>query len=280
MKYTALQKINLFASIYGRMFAAIVRPGLWFPFFILALFQVVVLFGLARFYLPGWHDIIFPILSAFLPPEAFHYPQFYLALPAIYSGFDNFILGPTAWVVLSAVAVYKFGGYYTGENSRLGEGFRSAFRAYLPLLIFWAVETALVLIVILVPSLLLADFVRGSPNRKIALDFGLQVMGFGVSAFLIYTIPGIMIGSQKLGSAIAGSIRLCWKSFFLTFFIVFIPGLPKAVLNLVLSEFSPRIVQLLNPELIVVLLGLQIVIGIFINLFIYGSAVFVYKEMA
>ena len=280
MKYTALQKINLFAAIYGRMFAAIIRPGIWFAFFILALFQVVVLLSLARFYLPGWHNIIFPILSSFLPPQVLHYPQYYLALPSVYSGFDNFILGPTVWVVLSAAAVYKLGGYHAGGNSRLGEGLRSAFRAYLPLLIFWAIETVLVLIVFLVPSLLLADFVKGSPNRKIALDFGLQVVGFGVSAFLIYTIPGIMVGGRGLGSAISKSLRLCWKNFFLTFFIVFIPGLPKAILNLILSEFSPRIIQLLNPELIIALLGLQIGIGIFINLFIYGSAVFVYKEMA
>lgn len=280
MKHTALQKINLFTAIYGRMFAAIFKPGIWFPFFILAILQVIALYGLAKFYLPGWYNIIFPVLSSFLPPEVFHYPQYYLALPAIYSGFDNFILGPTAWVVLSAVAVYKLAGYHTGEKFSLGEGFRSAFRAYLPLLIFWAIETALVLIVILVPSWLIADLVKGSPNRKMAVKLGLQVVGFGVSAFLIYTIPGIIIARKGLRSAMFNSLSLCWKNFFLTFFIIFIPGLPKAILNLVLSEFSPRIIQLLNPELIIALLGIQIGIGIFINLFIYGSAVFVYKEVA
>lgn len=280
MKYTALQKINLFTAIYGRMFAAIIKPRIWIPFFILALFQVVALYGLAKFYLPGWFNIIFPILSSFLPPEVLHYPQYYLALPAVYSGLDNFIIGPTVWVVLSAVAVYKLGGYYAGENSPLGEGFKSVFGAYLPLLIFWAIETALVLLVMLVPSLLIADLVRGSPRRKIALDFGLQVIGFGVSAFLIYTIPGIIFAGTGVGSAIKKSLRLCWKNFFLTFFIIFIPSVLNVFFNIIFSEFSPRIIQLLNPELIIALLGLQIGIGIFINLFIYGSAVFVYKEMA
>jgi len=280
MKYTALGKINLFAAIYGKMFAAIIRPGIWLPFFILALFQVAALYGLARFYLPGWYSIIFPILSSFLPPQVLHYPQYYLALPAIYSGFDSFILGPTVWVVLSAVAVYKLGGYHAGGNRPLGEEFRSAFRAYLPLLAFWAIETAVILVVLMVPSLMLKSTVWGSLNRKIALDLGLQMAGFGVSAFLIYSIPGIMVGGRGLGSAISKSLHLCWKNFFLTFFIIFIPGLPKVILNIVLSEFSPRMIQLLNPELIIALLGLQIGIGILINLFIYGSAVFVYKEMA
>lgn len=280
MKYNALQKINLFTAIYGRMFTAIVRPGMWFPFFILALFQLIALYGLVKFYLPGWYNIIFPILSSFLPQEVWHYPQYYLALPSIFSGVDNFIIGPTVWVVLSAVAVYKLAGYYADSNFRLGNGFKSAFRAYLPLLIFWAIETTLVLIVILLPSLLMADIVKGSPNRKIALDFGLHLMGFGVSAFLIYTIPGIMLGGNGLGSAISKSLRICWRNFFLSFFIIFIPGLPKVILNLVISEFSPRIIQLLNPELIIGLIGLHIGIGIFINLFIYGSAVFIYKEMA
>ena len=280
MKYTALQKINLFAAIYGRMFAALIKPGMWFPFFILALFQVIALYGLVKFYLPGWFNIIYPILSSFLPQEVLHYPQYYLALPSIFSGVDNFIIGPTIWVVLSAVAVYKLGGYHAGGSLPFGEGFKSAFRAYLPLLIFWAVETAVVLIAILVPSLLMADLVRGSPRRKIALDFSLQVAGFGISAFLIYTIPGIMVGGKRLGSAISESLRLCRKNFFLTFFIIFIPAFPKAILDIILSEFSPRIIRLFNPELIIALLVLQIGIGIFINLFIYGSAVFIYKEMA
>jgi hypothetical protein len=89
-----------------------------------------------------------------------------------------------------------------------------------------------------------------------------------------------MIAGKGLGRAISESLRLCWKNFFLTFFIIFIPAFPKAVINLILSEFSPRIIQLLNPELIIALLGIQIAIGIFINLFIYGSAVYIYKEMA
>lgn len=280
MRYTALQKINLFAAIYGRMFAAVLQPRVWIPFFLLALFQIAALYGLARFYLPGWQSIIHPVLSRFLSPEMLHYPQYYIVLPAVYSGFDNFILGPTAWVVLSAVAVYKFGGHYDDKNLPLNEGFGRAFRSYLPLLAFWAIETAIVLMVLLLPSLLLKSFVVGSPNRKIALDFGLQVVGFGFSAFLLYTIPGIMIGGKGLGSAISRSLRLCRDNFFLTFFIIFIPAFLNVILNLILSDFSPRIIQLLNPELIIALLGLQIGIGIFINLFIYGAAVFTYKEIA
>ncbi len=280
MKYSALDKLNFLANIYGRMLAAIFKFRTWSGFFILALFQAAGLFMLARYYLPGIYQVVYPILSLFIPEFIFHYPQYYLALPSIYSGFDNFVLGPTAWVILSAFAVYKLGGYYSDKKMPAGNGFSIARRAYFPLLVFWALETGLVLLAIILPASIAADMVAGSPDRKIALNLGLQFMAYGISAFLLYTIPGVILDSKKLGSAVRDSIALCRQNFFLTYFIILIPGSIKILIDLVLTEFSARIVKFLNPELILLILGAQILIGIFINLFIYGSAVFVYKEMS
>jgi hypothetical protein len=280
MRLSALDKINLFATVYGRMFAAILRFGTWSGFFFLALIQFLGLLALARFYMPGLYQIVFPILSAFVPNIMFHYPQYYVALPSVYSGFDSFILGPTFWIILSAFAVYKLGGYYSGERCPAGEGFKTAFRAYLPLLIFWAVETGLVLAAVLIPSQIAADLVAGSPRRKMAMNAGLQFFAFGISAFLIYTIPGIILDGKGVRSAMADSIRFCRKNFFLTYFIVLVPGSLRVVSETFLAHFSPRIVKMLNPELIIYILISQIVLGIFINLFIYGTAVFIYREIS
>ncbi|MEE9554452.1 MAG: hypothetical protein V3W18_09165 [candidate division Zixibacteria bacterium] len=280
MKYSALDKLNLLANIYSRMFAAIFKFRTWLGFFILALFQAFGLFMLARFYLPGFYQITNPILSMFVPGFMFHYPQYYLALPSIYSGYENFILGPTVWVILSAFAVYRLGGYYSDNKPTAGESFSIARKVYIPLLVFWALETGLVLLVMFLSTSIADDFVFGSPNRKIVLNLGLQFLAFGISAFFLYTIPGVILGSKKLLTAIRESIGLCRKNFFLTFFIILIPGSIKTFINLLLTEFSPKIVKFLNPELILLLLGIQIFMGIFINLFIYGSAVFVYKKMS
>jgi len=280
MKYTAIEKINLLANIYAGMFGAIFRFRAWSGFFFIALFQAMGLYALTKFYLPGLFQILFPVISYFVPGIMMHYPQYYIALPSIYSTFDNFILGPTVWVIFSAYAVYKLEGYYREEKASAGEGIKKAFGAYFPLLMFWALETGLVLLVIALPSKLAAGIVVGSPGRGLAMKFGLQILAFTISAFLVYTIPAMILGARCLGAAIRESIGLCCRNFFLTFFLVSIPGVIKVILDILLSEFSPRIIQFLNPEIIPLALGLQIIIGIFINLFIYGAAVFVYREMA
>lgn len=280
MKYSPLDKVNLFLNIYGRMFAAIFRFRTWAGFLVLALFQAAGLFILARFYLPGIYTIIYPVISAFIPPIMLHYPQYYLSLTSIYSGFDDFILGPTIWVICSAWAVYNLGRYYDPQSRLAGDGLRTAFKAYLPLLLFWALETALVFGVLALPTQLAGRFAFGSPRRRMAFQFGTRVIAFCFSAFLVYTIPGIVLRARSLGRAVRESIGLCARNFFLTFFIIFIPGLFRVGLDIILSSFSPRIIKYLNPELILLILLIEIALGIFINLFIYGSAVFAYEELS
>lgn len=280
MKYSALDKINFLINTYGRMFAAVFRFSTWSGFLLLAIFQLVGLFAFVKFYSPGIFQVVHPLLSYFLPPLLFHYPQYYLALPTIYSGYENFIIGPTVWVVLSAFAVYRLNGYYRGAKTAWAESFARAFGAYPQLLLLWALETATVLITVVLPSKLIAGYIVGSPQWQLALNTGLQLLAFMILAFLIYVIPGVIAGGQKIGTAILRSLDLCRRNFFLTYFLVLLPNVAKMAIDFVLSEFSPRIVKSMNPEIIVWLLAARILFGIFINLFIYGTAVFVYKKMS
>jgi len=280
LRYSPLDKINFFIALYGRLFASIIRISNWFPFLILALFQAVGLIALSKFYMGGLDQILYPLLSKMFPPAIFHYPQYYLALPSIYRGYNSFILGPTVWVLMSAVAVYKLGGYKKGIKHGFGEGFGRAFKSYLPLLLFWVIETVIVFAVLSILAIAFRDYVAGSPRAKFMFEYGYHLFAYIFSAFLLYTIPGIIISGKKLGSALKGSIRLCSSNFFLTYFIIAIPASAGAVIDLFVSGFSPQIITLFNPELVAVLLYIRIGLGIFINLFIYGSAVFVYSEMS
>jgi hypothetical protein len=280
LKYSPLDKINFFITSYGRLFAAIIRIPIWFPFLILALFQAAGLIALSKFYMGGLNQILYPVLLKIFPPAIFHYPQYYLVLPSIYSGYNIFILGPTIWVLMSAVAVYKLGGYDKGVRNTFGEGLGKAFRSYFPLLLFWIIETVIVLAVLWILTAVFKDYVAGSPRVRFIFEYGYRLFAFIFSAFLLYTIPGIIVSGKKLGGAIKGSIRLCASNFFLTYFIIAIPASVGVVIDLFISGFSPQIVNLFNPELIAVLLYIRIGLGIFINLFIYGSAVFVYNEMS
>lgn len=280
MNYSSLDKINLFIAIYGRLFSWIFRMSLWLPFLLLALVQAAGLYAFSKFYVDGLYQIIHPVLSRFFPQEIFHFPQYYLALPSIYSGYDVFILGPTIGVVLTAVAVYKFGGYHQNNKLSFNEGIKASVKSYFPLLFFWILETFIVLAVLLGLSLTLADMLRGSPRLKFAFEFGFHLFAYIFSALLIYAIPGIILSGKSFFKAIGDSIRLCGKNFFLTFFIVAVPGSLGAAIDIFISNYSIQIIRLFDPEIILWILYIRVGLGIFINLFIYGAAVYVYKKMS
>ena len=65
----------------------------------------------------------------------------------------------------------------------------------------------------------------------------------------------------------------------MTFAIVFIPNVLRLVLNAIMSDYAPRIISLMNPDLIPVILVIYIISGIFVNFFVYGTAVALYKEL-
>jgi hypothetical protein len=94
LKYSALYKINFFIATYGRLFSGVFKISSWSPFLVLAIFQALGLLAFSNFYIGGLKEVLYPVLSLFLPDSIFHYPQYYLALPSVYSGYNTIILGP------------------------------------------------------------------------------------------------------------------------------------------------------------------------------------------
>lgn len=278
-RLTLIDKLNLFINLYGRLFAAILRFSWWSPFFIYSLFQYIGSAALAWYYAPPWCYFVPSILSLFLPPAAFHYPQYYLALPSVFAGYDSFILGPTVWIILLGIAVYRLNGFQANGNPPWGEAFKVALNCYPRLLLVWFVETVLVFLVLYLPNILLEGYLAGSPNRAAALSALLQTAGLVVSAALLFAVPGIVIDNKRAGEALADSISLFLGSPVLTFAIVYIPSILRIILNFLMGDLAPRIIGLLNPDVIPGLVFIYILVGIFINLFIYGGAVFVYRRL-
>jgi len=278
-KLSILDKINLFIRVYVKLFVSVFKISPWIPFLAIALFQAGGLMALIWVKSPVWTIIIQPFLSVFLTDGLFHFPLYYLALPFINSIFDSFILGPTIWILLLATAIYKLGGVYTERPTHLKDGINLAFKSYLPLLAVWLIETALIMVILLLPSELMSSSIKGSPRVNMAFDFCLQMAAYVVTAFLIYTIPGIIIARKKISAALGDSIKLCFHNFFLTCFIVIIPGIFLFLPDFILANYGLKITRIFNPQIVVVILYLKISAGIFLNFFMYGAAVFVYKEL-
>jgi len=245
----------------------------------LALFQALGLSLLSNFFVGELKQFLYPFLTLFLPEAILHYPEYYLALPSLYSGYNTLILGPTVWVLLSASAVYKLGGYYRNEKLSLREGLRKSIGLYIPLLLFWVLETVIIFVVLFSLNVAFREYVAGSPRTRLLSEYGYQLIAYCFSAFLIFSIPSIVISGRRLGGAIKQSIGLCGKNFFLTFFVIAVPGTVGALIDIFVSGFSLQIISLFSPESVTLILYVRIALGILINLLIYGSAVFIYSEM-
>ncbi|MCP4580264.1 MAG: hypothetical protein GY839_01505 [candidate division Zixibacteria bacterium] len=279
MRLAAFDKLNLFIRTYITMFGNVIRFSSWSPFLYLAIFQLLGIVLMAWISMPGWKNFIYPILSLAIPTELFHFPEYLLVIPHIFSDFDNYILGPTAWVIFSAVAVYKLGGLYSNEKLSAKTGFSIAFRSFLPLLIVWFIELALVFVLFKASTVLLIEFIYGSPKRVMALNVTLQLIAFIPSAFLVYAVPGIILNRMRVINAIGHSLKLCYQNFFMTYFIILIPGLVRLGFDIIIKDFGPKIAFSLNPNLIIVFMVMKVVAGIFINLFILGVATYIYRDL-
>jgi hypothetical protein len=278
MKYTVSEKMSIFITFYVRMFINIFRLSTWSPFLFLAGIQTIFLILITNFNLPGFASLIMPLLKLILPVSLIHYPQYYLAAPMIYSLIDSFILGPSIWLIAVAAAIYKLNESYDGEKISLAQSKNVALSIYSKLLLLWLIQTALMVAIVLIPTWWFSTLLADTPRRSLAAKFMLQMAGFGISAFMIYTIPGIIIGKKSLGKAIGDSIKICFHNLFFSFFVIFLPGIVKLIIDLLATHFAPLIIYNYNPDIILWLLYSEIAIGIFLNLFIYGTATYAYRQ--
>jgi len=278
-KLTLLDRFNLFLDIYGKLLSSLLRVTWYSPFFIIALFQLLGMALFLWYYAPALIFIVKPILSQFVPPQAFHYPQYYLALRTIYAGYEAFVLGPTIWVIFLSVAIGRLSAAFSRQWVTMREGLDMAFNRYWRMLLIMAIETALTVLILYLPSIVLRGLTRGSPNMSAGLGVVLQAGGLLVSAMLIYAAIGVVLDNKRAGEAIRDGIAAFFRHPIITFSIVFIPNSIRLVLNAFLSDYAPRIISMMNPDLIPILMVIYILSGIFINFFVYGAAILLYRRL-
>jgi len=66
--------------------------------------------------------------------------------------------------------------------------------------------------------------IADSPNRAALADVVFEMIGLGVTAMLIYTVPGIILDRKKVWPAIQDSIGLFMRNMIFTYSIVFFPS--------------------------------------------------------
>jgi hypothetical protein len=261
---TLLQKINLFFSVYLEALKSLKKPLLWVPFILFALAQFLLLLALVNFYAPFISFVFIPIIKKIMGEFVLHYPVYFLFLPKIFSR-ANLLLSGILGIIALGWATYLFFSYFLPDKRvELKEGLKTAFSRYLLLLVIWIIETVVILAWFLFLSRAGRGFVGGSFKKELAFEiFGLcsGVVFYGLFAF---TIPAIILGGRNIFTALGLSISIYIRNFFSTYFFVLLPNLLTLPFTF-LNRNTAFLISKFNPEVIILMLILEIAISMIAN---------------
>lgn len=261
---SALEKINLFFSVFLAGIKSLKKPVLWLPFIFYALIQFLLLLALVYFYAPLLSAVFIPLIKGLVGDFALHYPTYFLFLPKIFSR-GNLLLGGILGIIFIGWGTYLFFSYFLPDKRvKLGEGLRSALSRYLILLGVWVIETLVLLGFFFLMSRAGKGLLTGGFKKELAfevLSLGLAVVFYGLFA---YVFPAVVISGRNILSALGSSISIYKSNFFSTYFFVLIPNLLTFPFTL-LSRRNSLVISKFNPEVIFLILVLEIGISIIAN---------------
>jgi len=249
--------------------------GPWLPFLIIAAVQVLGLWLLTEFYRPALSWLLAPLIKAISGPLALHYPQFFLALPTIFSQgnlFLDWIVGSfiygMAYLVMWRAAV----GQPTGGSAT------STWSKYLHLLIARLPALLIYLVLFLViPRAWNTGDLAGNALR--AARIGTFLITMLVEALLVYAPLFILVRGRSVAEAWGDSVRLAARTPVATGLIVLVPNLIQVPLSLIMRR-ADQVLRALTPEMVAWLVLISIVLYVLINYIVIASAVRVFRSRA
>lgn len=273
---TALEKFNFFLSTYGRMFVALFNFRLWPPFLLYLIVTVLIVFSIHSMFSPLLSGWLIPLATWLVGDNILHYPQHLAYLPYTFQMF-NLVPSLLLESLLTATGILMFVAYFRQQSPAFGNSVRAASKYYPKIVLIWLVNVVLIYLLFKFLPGLFRDFVHGSPRREIALMIGMQGLSALLSALFIYAIPYLVVSKRTLGASFAGSFRLFFKHFFITYFLVGIPQFVGLFLVIPLQR-ADMIVLKFNPEVVILLTYGMAVLFALTSFFTTGSIVRFFLE--
>lgn len=235
------------------------------PFVLFALTQFLLLLALVNFYAPFLSFVFVPIIGKVMGEFVLHYPGYFLFLPKIFSR-ANLLLSGVLGIISLGWATYLFFSYFLPDKKvKLAEGLKIVFSKYLILLGVWVIETVIILAWFFFLSRAgKGFFLAGSYKRELVFEiFGLcsGVVFYGLFAF---TLPAVMLSGRNIFTAIGLSLSIYKRNFFSTYFFVLLPNLLTLPFTF-MNRNAAFLISRFNPEVIILILILEIVISMLAN---------------
>ncbi len=237
------------------------RVSVWFPFFVVAAVQFLVLGLLVSFHRPWAMPLALPLVKGVGGEAATHYPIFFYYLPVVYSRAMLVIAALVTSIATGAATILFARGF--GLDLREG-AWRAALRhapkliavAILSTLLFYGVATLLGRVP---PDLILGNrLVRWSTRGALLLSMLL------IESFFAYAVSWIVLEQARLWPAVRDSFRVAARTLLPTFFLVGVPLLllyPFSYLSQRIDLFADKLAPETMVGLLVLRIGCEFLLG-------------------
>jgi hypothetical protein len=252
------------------------RAAPWAPFAILGTLQLGALALLMGFAHPSVSWFMVPFLVRQGGASLLHYPNLFRALPGLYGRID-LALGATlgAVVVGAATRVFAndFGRRRPAPRAAIGAAFGRALQLILASLPFNVLVFALSFG---------ADWLmtsrRSAPLTRHVSDLTVLAGSIVLQSVFFYVVCEVMLAGRSALGALAAVPRAASRAFFAALAIGTLAALPLLPIQF-LSSQSGLLVDRGKPELVGILMLLEIVIGLVLWFVLAGSSTLVYLTL-
>jgi len=255
--------------------ACALRGRIWLAFAAIAGVQLIALAMVLNFHWGILSPVVVPLITGFAGPAATHYPNFYLALPVVFSRFSLILSVLVTCIMVGAAIVLFAQAFGRVENMKPWKVARKRYPALLIATLILAITLfAVPYLSLLIPkeAMLNNSMVRWGTRGVLLL---LSIL---VQSFLIYAAAWVLLRNEHAFKAVADSCRLTLATFVPTVVLV---GLP-AVLMYPLSFLDSRgdlFVTKFRPEAVTGLMLVQIVLELLFGFLLVGATtrIFIYQ---
>lgn len=269
-----LRQIALALSSFWDGIKSLVRARLVAPIALYALAQALYLAIIVNFHLPVLAGVMAPVVRILGGGAAVHYPQLFVAMPAIFnkgSLLIGAILGAYVWGVAVIAIANRFG-------RASGSPWRDALRRFPHLFLAQLPVVLIVLATFFLTEVALAGAdVKG--NAKRLMLYGPIPFGILVESIFLFAPIAVVLEGRSAASAIARSFGIWRSNGLAALLIVGLTTLPHIPTYWVLQR-SATLVSRFSPETILLVLGGDVFLRLVTNVILVVAATLVLMNVA
>jgi hypothetical protein len=257
------------------------NPVLVVPFLFVLFVDLVALFTLYFSPRPPISIIMAPPIRRFWGDQFLHYPMNFLLLPKLFN-YSNIVLSTTIGVLMTGILL-KWYDILSFSSKRIYfsrdflVSLKIALKRYLPMVVFFIILYGLTIAFQKYSLKFIMPLLPATTWGKVGYIGLLFMANVVLQSFFAFVFPALIISKVSLFKAFKNNFMLVLKHLNVVFLFVFIPSLLH-VFVIVIKYLLPQLMKIFEPEVMLVVLSLSIVVTTIVDFFITSFCGLLYIE--